>query len=205
MATRSKSLALVVAAAVLLAMSAPAGAQSIMDGSTAFDNLNLSLGRPPGNMVTAGLGRAQDAADAGFSQVRAPQITETERPRSVREQALIDAFDSVINDINRAILVLINRWLARAGLMPLIPPEVLLPRGGGDGTGLDGLGDLGDLLDQAGDGGDTTDADSTDSGDSGAGAADSDTTEGDASDADATDGDTSDSSGGRTPSRGGRG
>jgi hypothetical protein len=194
MTTHNKGLALLVATTISLMLCAPALAQSIADGATAFDNLDLALGRPPGNMVGAGVGRAMQAADAGHAQVVAPQITETSRPTSIRAQFLVSAIDTIFQELNRILLFFGSRLFARAGLPPLLSMDALFPpteSTGGDLTNLDGT-ELGDILDEITGG--------SGSNNDGSGGTDTNSTG-----SEPTDSDTTDSNGGRRPSRGGRG
>lgn len=176
-------------AVTALASGPSASAQAILDGRTAFENFDLARGNPPGNMVSSGFARAQATADGGRAQVLAPEITETELPTSIRAQFLVTAIETVFDQLERTLLFLANRWLARAGLAPLLPANLFFPStdsGSGDGAD-DGL-DIGDVIDQMN--GDTTPpgSDSTDSTDSG----------------DSSDTDSTDDNGGRRPGRTGR-
>lgn len=92
----------------------------LLNGATAFDNVSAA-GQAPGNMVSRGVGRALAKADDGFASVLAPQITETERQRSVGDQFRIDSVPIIANEATRIILVLINQWILRAGLGDLFP------------------------------------------------------------------------------------
>ncbi len=130
---------------VALAFGTPAGAQDFPAGRTAFENLGAL--RPPGAMVGAGLGRAAATANEARAQVLAPQITETSRPTSIRAQFLASAVGTVIDSLGQTFLFLGNRWLARIGLAPLLPPELFFPptdSTDGEGGGLN----LQDLLGQ---------------------------------------------------------
>lgn len=153
MTTLSRWLTGLVTAAVALGLSAPANAQGIMDGRTAFANLRAAGGRAPGGMVTAGLFRAQETAGRGRAQVVAPQITETSRPTPIRAQFLADVIEILFEQFEQTLLFLGNRWLARAGLGPLLPVELFFPPPVADDS------DVSDLLDQIGDGSDSTNGD----------------------------------------------
>lgn len=173
----------------VLASGPSASAQAILDGRTAFENFDLARGNPPGNMVSNGFARAQATVDGALAQVLAPEITETEST-SIRAQFLVTAIETVFDQLERTLLFLANRWLARAGLAPLLPPDLFFPStGSGGANGADGDLDIGDLIDQMN--GDTTPpgSDSTDSTDSGG----------------STDTDSTDDNGGRRPGRTGRG
>ena len=141
--TKTKFMTVLMIAAAGPAFSAPANAQSIMTGRTAFDNLSGSYAseRVPGAMVAAGFGRAQAAADAGRAQVHSPDITETEPPTSIRDEFMVGALQTVIEQLMNTLMFLGNRLLARAGLMDLLPPETFFPdagTGGGGGSADDG-------------------------------------------------------------------
>ncbi|MGB2986837.1 MAG: hypothetical protein WBE26_13275 [Phycisphaerae bacterium] len=128
-----------VAAVAALVINAPANGQSILEGQTAFDNLDATRGRAPGNMVRTGFARAQTFADA----TRVPvQITETSRPTPPHAQFMADAIEIVFDQLQQTLLFLGNRLLARAGLAPLLPTEFFFPTadpsgGGSDSTGSD--------------------------------------------------------------------
>ncbi len=189
MTRRNLWLTVSVTAITALASGPSASAQAILDGRTAFENYDLAQGNPPGNMVSNGFARAQASADGALAQVLAPEITETEST-SIRAQFLVTAIETVFDQLERTLLFLANRWLARAGLAPLLPTDLFFPStdsGSGDGAD-DGL-DIGDLIDQID--GDTAPpgSDSTDSTDSG----------------DSSDTDSTDDNGGRRPGRTGRG
>lgn len=157
MATRSTWLTGLAAAAVVLGLSVPANAQDVMEGRTAFDNLRATGGRSPGRMVTAGLARAQATAAGGRAQVAAPQITETLRPTPIRAQFLADVIEILFEQLEQTFLFLGSRWLARAGLGPLLPADLFFPPPDGSGS------DLSDLLDQIGGDPGSTGSDSDDS------------------------------------------
>ena len=93
-------------------------------GRTASENASSGAvgGRSPGNLVISGVGRAQAAIISprlGFS------ITETSRPITPRVQFLTDAIQIIFADLNNAIFLLQNVFLARAGLPPAIPGGLL--------------------------------------------------------------------------------
>ena len=174
-----------------------------MEGRTAFDNLRAAGGRAPGNLVSAGLGRAQKTADDGFAQVISPEITETSSTISIGDQIrsdvsaiVVQAFDDIVQQFIQIILGLATQWLADIGFMPSLSLDSLLPgadSGSADDTDADTV-DTGDVADQTSGDSSATQTDSTDTG-----TADADSTTTETPDADATD-----SNGGRTPGRGGR-
>lgn len=129
-----------------LLLGAPARGQMIKTGRTAFDNLGASYAseRVPGSMVAAGYGRVQMSADAARGQVHSPDITETEPPTTIRNQFVVEALQTILDQLFNTINFLGNRLLARAGLMPLLPPETFFPDAGsgssGDGSNSDGNG-----------------------------------------------------------------
>ncbi len=100
--------------AVVLATQAPAQSQVIIDGQTAFENASAGsiAARAPGNMVNAGLARAQDFANNAAAGV---QITETGHPTSIWAQALADSITIILDQVNLAILFVRNQLLLRAG------------------------------------------------------------------------------------------
>lgn len=153
MLTHSTWLTGLATAAVALGLSVPANAQDVMEGRTAFENLRGAGGRAPGRMVTAGLARAQETAAGGRAQVTAPQITETSRPTPIRAQFLADVIEILFEQLEATFLFLGNRWLARAGLGPLLPADLFFPPPDANDS------DLSDLLDQIGDGSDSTGGD----------------------------------------------
>ena len=156
MTERKTRLTVLTAGLALLGLSVPLAGQTTLEGKTAFQNLGASQGRPPGDMVATGFARAQQAADAAWQQVLAPQITETSRPTSIRAQTLAKAIEVVFDQLESTILFLGNRWLARAGLAPLLPPEFFFPTAdGGDGS---------DTTDSTSDGDTSDSTDSTDGG-----------------------------------------
>ncbi len=160
MAGRGMPWKILVAAVPVLVLCGSASAQVILNETTAGRNLDLALANPPGDMVTAGVARARETARRGFEQVLNPQITETEDgngdPPTV-EPFLRGIIDDVVEELTRVVMVLMNRWLARAGLMDLLEPSDLVPEGGTEFTGLDDL----NLLNLFGLPGGTTPPDST--------------------------------------------
>lgn len=203
MAKRSTWFTVSVATAVAVGFGVPANAQDIMEGRTAFDNLRAAGGRGPGNMVTAGLGRAQQTADQGRAQVISPDITETSSTTTIGDQfrsdvsaIVVQAFDDIVQQFIQMILGLATQWLADIGFMPSLSLDSLLlgaDSGGADNTDA-GTVDTGDVADQTSGDSSATQTDSTDTS-----TADADSTATETPDADATDSD-----GGRRPGRGGR-
>ncbi len=162
MTTQRKCFTTLVLVSVGLMLSAPARAQSIKTGRTAFDNLGASYAseRVPGAMVAAGFGRVQTTADAARGQVHSPDITETEPPATIRNQFVVEAVQTILDQLFNTINFLGNRLLARAGLMPLLPPELFFPDAD-SGTGGDGSGDPADGSGDSTDGEDRTRDDRT--------------------------------------------
>lgn len=94
-------------------------------GQHASDNVSggALAARAPGNMVNAGVLRAQEAADFARGGI---DIVETSRPMSPRAVFLVDAIEIIFEQLNRTLLYLGNILLQRAGL-PLSVPEVTPP------------------------------------------------------------------------------
>jgi hypothetical protein len=149
MAIRIDCWKIVTLTAVGLWLGGPASAQTIKTGRTAFENLAASYApeRAPGAMVDAGFARAQASADAAWRQVTAPGITVPENPIEPFDQFIVDALTTIVEQLLNTINFLGNRLLARAGLMPLLPPETFFPdadsstNGDGSGDSSDGSGD----------------------------------------------------------------
>ena len=125
------------AAAVVGLFAVGAEAQTIVRGGTARQNARTAGARSPGNMVSAGLARAQDAInvplDGGVS------ITETSRPPSIRSTALAETLRVFFEQLNEFLFFLGSRFLERAGLDAIVPPPTTAP----PDTGSDGTGDNG--------------------------------------------------------------
>lgn len=159
MAGRGMPWRILVAAVPVLVLCGPASAQVILNETTAGRNLDLALANAPGDMVTAGVARARETARRGFEQVLNPQITDPEDGDDdpTPEPLLRSLVDDVVEELTRVVMVLLNRWLARAGLMDLLEPSDLVPEGGTEFTGLDDL----NLLNLFGLPGDITPPDTT--------------------------------------------
>ena len=110
-------------------------------GQHATDNVNggALAARSPGNMVSAGVARAREAADFARGGI---EIVETTRPISPRAVFLVDAIEIIFNQLNSALLLLENALRLRAGLPPLIPQGVPLPSTGNGGSDNVDLGDV---------------------------------------------------------------
>ena len=102
-------------------------------GQHASDNVNggALAARSPGNMVSAGVGRALAAADFAKGGI---EITETTRPISPRAVFLVDAIEIIFDQLNSALLLFENVLRLRAGLPPLVP-QVTPPTTTGSTTG----------------------------------------------------------------------
>lgn len=89
-------------------------------GQHASDNVNGGAlsGWAPGDMVGAGVARAQAAANFARGGI---EITETSRPTSPRAVFLSDAVKIIFDQLNSALLLLENTLRLRAGLPPLVP------------------------------------------------------------------------------------
>ncbi len=96
--------------------------------------------RAPGNLVTAGVARTLQAADLARAGV---EITETERPTSIGDQLLADSIEIVFSQLNQAIVLLENLFLAQVGQPPVIPTNVIT---GSNGAGASDLGALSNQL-----------------------------------------------------------
>jgi len=112
---------LVLSMGVVLLESSVAWGQVIIDTFPALDNVsaNSLRARAPGNMVQAGVARAK--------QVARPDIVNTEVPPSIKAIFLAEAIDIIFDDINNALLLVINLFRARAGIEPYIPGFENLP------------------------------------------------------------------------------
>ena len=116
-----------VAAAVVFAWNGVARAQATSTtpgtpglGQHPFDNVSggALAARSPGNMVSAGVGRAQAAADFARGGI---EIVETSRPTSPRAVFLVDAIEIIFEQLNLTLLYLGDILRQRAGLPPLVP------------------------------------------------------------------------------------
>ena len=89
-------------------------------GQHASDNVNggAIAARSPGNMVNAGVARAQAAANFARGGI---EITATSRPTSPRAVFISDAVKIIFDQLNSALLLLENTLRLRAGLPPLVP------------------------------------------------------------------------------------
>jgi len=92
-------------------------------GQHASDNVNggAIAARSPGNMVNAGVARAQAAANFARGGI---EITATSRPTSPRAVFLSDAVKIIFDQLNSALLLLENALRLRAGLPPLVPQVI---------------------------------------------------------------------------------
>lgn len=142
-----------VAVATVLTWNAVARSQTATPGvptwnQNALDNVSAGAlaSRSPGNMVGAGVVRAQEAADFARGGI---EIVETSRPISPRATFLVEAIKIVFVQLNRTLLYLGNILLERAGLSPLVPIDVspTTPTDAADGTTADGTTDGVDAAD----------------------------------------------------------
>lgn len=188
MARRNTRLTTVLVPVVAMSLSTAARAQTIIQGGSAAENVRSAGARAPGNMTTAGIARAQQAAQAARARV---EITETPSTTpGIREMFVTELVDIMVEQINQFFIRFVNLLLERAGLPPLMLTDLLPPL-----TDIGDIGGLGDATDSAGttdlgDGADGMDVDDgvDESGDPGA-------------PGDATDSDSSDRDGGRRPGR----
>lgn len=148
--SKRKSLVLLPIAAIVVAVAAPAQAQlaggdTIQSPQAVWNNSNAGAvaQRSPGNMVAAGVARAQLTNRSASPHI---QITETGGELSPGKMFLIDAIGIIFSDLNLAIVAIHNVILAQAGEPPVIPASILPDLGGTDGGGLD----LGGIIDQLG-------------------------------------------------------
>lgn len=119
-------LASAVAVGTVFAWSLPALSQVIINGQHASDNVSggaVAL-RAPGNMVNAGVIRAQEAAAFARGGI---EIVETSRPPSPRAVFLADAIKIIFDQLNSAILLFDNLLRLRAGTPPVVPQEDTTP------------------------------------------------------------------------------
>ncbi len=92
-------------------------------GQHASDNVNggALAARSPGNMVSAGVGRALAAADFGKGGI---DITATSRATPIHAVFLSDAVKIIFDQLNSALLLLENALRLRAGQPPLVPQGI---------------------------------------------------------------------------------
>ncbi len=110
-----------------------AQAQIDAGGRTALQNVSGGAvrGRSPGNLVIAGVARAQQAITPGLVGVT---ITETSRPTEPRAQFLVDAIDAIFSQLNQLIVFFEDLLLARAGLPSRIPASLFGSQGSATGS-----------------------------------------------------------------------
>ena len=126
-----------VAVGMVLACSASARAQTTTPGTPgvpalgqhASDNVNggALAARAPGNMVSAGVGRAIAAGNFARGGI---DITATSRPTPIHAVFLSNAAKIIFDKLNSALLLFENALRLRAGLPPLVPqvtPPVTTP------------------------------------------------------------------------------
>lgn len=131
--------------------------QTLIQGRTAFENADSAGARSPGNMVTAGVARAVQAAKDGRAIHPITEQAPTEPGPT--GQFVSEAGTAVITQLFDFFFYFSNRFLARAGYLPIFP-EQLTPPADGTGTGDTPGTDAGDTTGTAT--GDTTsDGDST--------------------------------------------
>ncbi|MBU0717802.1 MAG: hypothetical protein KJ749_06090 [Planctomycetes bacterium] len=113
----------ILAMGVLIAfgLGTPASAQVLTTGQSALDNVAAAGARAPGNMVSAGVARAQEAANAP----RGITITEVAPTTSIRAQALAQSLGIVFDQLNQAITLFANLLLARAGGPAIVDQSTL--------------------------------------------------------------------------------
>ena len=148
--SKRKSLILVPVAAIVVAVASSAQAQlaggDVIRSPQAVWN-NSKAGavaqRSPGNMVAAGVARAQLTNRSVTPHI---QITETGGELSPGKMFLIDAIGIIFSDLNLAIVAIHNVILAQAGQPPVIPTSILPGLTSADDGGLD----LGGIIDQLG-------------------------------------------------------
>ena len=89
-------------------------------GQHASDNVNAGAlsGWAPGDMVSAGVARAQAAANFARGGI---EIAETSRPMSPRAVFLVDAIETIFKQLNLTLLYLGDVLRQRAGIPPLVP------------------------------------------------------------------------------------
>lgn len=122
-----KTWAKTVTATVMVAcLTTIAPAQSIVRGGTARQNARTAAGRSPGNMVSAGIARAQDAIIVPLDG--SVSITDTSRTPSIGTTALVETIRIFFEQLNEFLLFLGTRLFQRAGLdavdlTPTPPPD----------------------------------------------------------------------------------
>lgn len=116
-----------------LAFGATAYGQNNVAGNTALENARAGAarGRAPGNMVSAGVAQAQAAANFARAGI---EITETSRPTSWRTEFLVDAIETVFEQLNQAIALFSNLLVLRAGGEPGIPVDLSPDTSENDGS-----------------------------------------------------------------------
>jgi hypothetical protein len=97
--------------------------QTIINGPTAANNAAAAGSRGPGNMVGGGISRAADR----ISPLGRIEITETDRPTSPIGQTLPDAIDTAFAELNQFMFFLLNQFLQREGLPPIVPGDIITP------------------------------------------------------------------------------
>ncbi len=130
---------LIAAAALAVVCAAPAKAQFAggtndpqhVAGNTARENVRSAGLRSPGDMVSSGLARAQQAVRSprlGFSITEQPTLTP-------RQTFLIDAINIVFNQLNQAIAVLDTVLRAQRGGSLSLPSASTASGGSGSTSG----------------------------------------------------------------------
>jgi hypothetical protein len=125
MAQRNSLLwAVALPAVFVLCFEATTRGQNNVAGNTALENARAGSvrGRAPGNIVTAGVARAQNAANFARGGV---EITETSRPVHWRVDFLVEAINIVFEQVNQAIALFANLLAVRAGGEPVIAADFL--------------------------------------------------------------------------------
>lgn len=124
----------VVAVGIVLAWNLPVRSQVIIEGQHASDNVTggAVAARAPGNMVNAGVRRAQEAASFARNGI---EIVETTRPQSPRTVFLVDAIEIIFEQLNKTLLELGAILLQRAGLPLPTPPTTEPPADGTENSG----------------------------------------------------------------------
>lgn len=145
-------------------------AQTIIEGGTARENVRTAGARSPGNMVNAGLARADSAITIRLDG--SVDITETSRPATLHSLFVPPAVQIIVDQINAFFAFILNQFLLRAGFDAIDLTAVLAPGSGDDGTtgtGDSGTGTDGTSGDGTKDGGDTSAEDDTTTDTSGGG------------------------------------
>ena len=120
---------------VFALVGAPIASAQLIQGGTAYDNVRTAGLRAPGNLVNAGLARAQENIILPFGGV---EITETERPQTPKAIFLVDAIEAIFEQVDTLLFFFDNLLRARAGLPPRLP-DVSVPDDSSD-DGDDGRG-----------------------------------------------------------------